>query len=271
MQNSFRKYRLIKFTLVCAVILSLSLFNGCIPQKETVYMQDLSKEKDYNNPYGELDGITNKYKLMPNDQLYVNVYTSNPKLSEYFNPGRNSNSNVNTQNISLFAYVIDDEMNIDFPFVGKINLSGCNKIEAKERISEALKPFLTDAQITVRLYNSTFLALGEFGRVGRIDMGKEQITIFEAVALAGDIKAIGKKKKVQIMRPTPEGAKIYTVDLTDRNIINSEQYYVYNNDVLYVRPMKARHFGIGETFSFGVVGTVLAFTLSVFAFSRAFK
>ena len=259
-----------RFYLPFAVII-LALINGCIPQKQTVYMQDLSHDKGYENLYGELEVIVDKYKLMPNDQLFVNVYTSNPKLSEYFNPGRMGSSGGNVQNLSLYAYIIDDEMNIDFPFVGKINLSGCTRKDAKERIYEALKPFLSDAQVTVRLYNSTFIALGEFGRVGAISMGKEQITIFEAVALAGDIKPIGKKKKVQIMRPTPEGAQIYYVDLTDRNIIDSEQYYIYCNDVIYVRPMKARAFGISETFSFGVIGSVLAFTLSIFAFSKAFN
>jgi len=234
-------------------------------------MQDLNRNKDYENPFGKLEDIVDKYKLMPNDQLFVNIYTSNPKLSEYFNPGRIGSSGSNTQNLSLYAYIIDDEMNIEVPFVGKVNLSGCTRVEARERINDALKPFLSDAQVTVRLYNSTFIALGEFGRVGRIDMGKEQITIFEAVALAGDIRPYGKKKQVQIMRPTPDGAQIFFVDLTDRNIIDSEQYYIYCNDVLYVRPMKARAFGISETFSFGVIGSVMAFTLSIFAFSRAFK
>ena len=266
-RNRKKSFNLCK--LINAVIL-LSLLNSCIPQKQTVYLQDLSQNAGYQNPYGEIDGITNKYKLRVNDQLYIHVFTSNPKLSEYFNIGRSSNTNVSNQNISLYSYVIDNEMNIDFPFVGKINLEGCTVTTAKEQIIKSLDTFLNDAQITIRLYNSSFVALGEFGRVGRIDMGKEQITIFEAVALAGDIKLTGKKKKVMVTRPTPEGSVSYFIDLTDRNILDSDKYYIYNNDILYVRPMKAKQWGFGETFSFGIIGSVLAFTISILALTKRF-
>jgi len=253
-------------------LLSVLFLNGCIPQKQTVYFQDLSQKRNYENKYGEIDGITNKYKLRPNDRLYIYVTTSNPKLSEYFNLGRTGTSNVSAQNLTLFSYIIDDEMNIDFPFVGKINLDDCTRYEAKEKIIAALIPFLSDAQVTVRLFDTSFIALGEFGKPGRIDMGKEQVTIFEAVALAGEIKPYGKKKKVHIIRPTPEGSISYIVDLTDRNLIDSEFYYIYSNDIIYVRPMKARMWGIGESFSLGVaggvIGSALALTMSIIALTK---
>jgi len=266
---NFRTFLLLCFrTFAFSCLAMILLLSSCIPQKQTVYLQNLSQKSGYENPYGELDGITNKYKLRPNDQLFIHVSTSNTRYSEYFNSGRNNSSNISTQNLLLFSYIIDDEMNIDFPFVGKINLSGCTITDAKERILKSLHYFLSDAQITIRLYNASFIALGEFGRTGRIEMGKEQITIFEAVALAGDIKFYGKKKKVMVTRPTPEGAISYFVDLTDRNILDSEQYYIYNNDLIYVRPMKARAWGIGETFSFGFLGSVLALTISILAITK---
>jgi len=250
---------------LCSIIL---LLNSCLPHREIVYLQDHSKKKDYTNPYGELQSITTIYKLRPNDRIYVNVTTSIPKFAEFFNQGYGSGLNISAQNLNLFTYLIDDNMNIDFPYVGIINLQGCTVEEAAEIIIESLLPFLNDAQVIVKLFNPSFIALGEFGRPGRIDMGKEQVSIYEAIALAGDIKPIGKKKLLQIVRPSQEGSIIYFVDVTDRNILDSEQYYIYPNDIIYIRPMKARMFGIGETFSLGVLGTVLSLTLSIFALSR---
>lgn len=250
-----------KYFTFKVLIINLLFITGCIPQKETVYFQDHTNRKNYDNPYGLPETITEKYILRPNDQLYINVSTSNPKLSEYFNPSRNTTSG-SQQSTMLYNYPIDDNMDIDFPFVGKINLAGCTRAAAKQKITEALEPFLTDAQVTVRLSGASFVALGEFGRVGRIDMGKEQVTIYEAVALAGDIKPYGKKRKVRIGRPTPEGTKFHFVDLTDKNLVDSEYYYIYNNDIIYVRPMKARAWGIGESFSFGVAGSLLAIYLT---------
>ena len=255
-------FKVLRYKKQIVIVVLALLINGCIPQRETVYFQDQSTGNNYKNPYGEQVVITEKYILKPNDQLFINVTTSNTKLSEYFNPNRSS-SGASQQSTMLYTYPIDDNMDIDFPFVGKINLKGCTRAQAKQKITDALLPFLSDAQLTVRIPGASFVALGEFGRVGRIDMGKEQITIYEAVAMAGDVKPSGKKRKVKIVRPTLEGSEFFYVDLTDKNLVDSDHFYVYNNDVIYVRPMKAKAWGIGETFPYGLVGSLLALFITV--------
>jgi len=256
-KSRFSLYKIVLF------LVAISYLTGCIPQKETVYLQDHSDEKDYENPFHKYKSITYKYFLLPNDYLYVHVRTPDPKLSEFFNQGSARNMGGNSANNKFFYYLIDDSMNIDFPYVGKINLDSCNIIMAKERVKEALKPFLKDADLIVKLASNSFTVLGEVGKPGVIDMKKEQITIFEAFALAGDIKSFGKKKKVKLVRQTPQGEVTYVIDITDKNIVNSEYYYIYPNDLLYVRPMKAKMWGIGESFSIGIITSILAIGITV--------
>ena len=244
-------------------LMAVYFLSGCIPQKETVYLQDHSDEKDYENPYKKYTSITDKYYLRPNDYLYVHVRTPDPKLSTFFNQSSSANMGGNNSNNKFFYYLIDDSMDIDFPYVGKINLAGCNIFMAKEKVKEALKPFLKDADLIVKLASNTFTVLGEVGSPGVIDMKKEQITIFEAFAMAGDIKSFGKKKKVKLVRQTKDGEVTYVIDLTDKNIVNSEYYYIYPNDLLYVRPMKAKMWGIGESFSIGIITSVLALAITI--------
>lgn len=245
----------------------LLFFSSCIPQKETVYLQNKENQKNYTDPYSELTSVTERYILRPNDQLYIQVNTSNPKISEFFNPSRSGGGN-NQQNQSLYTYPIDDNMNIDFPFVGKVDLSGCNLQEAKEKMETALEPFVSDAHVKMRLASNTFVILGEVGNPGRINMGKEQITIYEAVALAGDIRTFGKRSEIKIVRPQGDDYETFFVDITDNNIVGSDEYYIYPNDLIYVRPMKAKSFGIGETFSFGIVSSVLALYLTIRAITQ---
>jgi polysaccharide biosynthesis/export protein len=253
MRLSAKKKLLILNTLV---ILFIAAMPGCIPQKETVYLQDHSARKNYENPYGTLEVITEKYILRPNDGLYIQVKTANPQLSQYFSPGTTTGMGTTGQSASLFTYPIDDNHDIDFPFVGKINLKGCTRTEAKGRIAEALEPFLSDAQVTVRLANPYFIALGETGE-GRIDMGKEQVTIYEAIALSGGIKTFGKKRQVKIVRPMGNTSHTFYVDLTDKNLVDSDHYYIYPNDLIYIRPMRARTWGIGESFSYGILTSTI--------------
>lgn len=258
---SFRKGNAVLFFILINVI------SGCIPQKETVYLQNQEDEKNYENPYSELTTITERYVLRPNDLLYIQVNTSNPKLSEFFNPNRSGGSS-NQQSQSLYTYLVDDSMNIDFPFVGTINFEGCTLQQAKNKMEKVLIPFVSDAHVKMRLASNSFVILGEVGNPGRINMGKEQITIYEAIALAGDIRTFGNRKEIKIVRPDGDSYKTFLVDITDNNIVGSDEYYVYPNDLIYVRPMKAKSFGIGETFSFGIISTVLALYLTIQAISR---
>ncbi len=245
--------------LTLSIILTLS---GCIPQKEIVLLQDYSSEKDYENPYAPNTNITDKYFLQPNDYLFIDVSTPQPELSEFFNQSKTNRSN-NQRNENFFYYQIDDSMNIDFPYVGKINFEGCNVKMGKAKVQEALEPFLKKYSLTFKLASNTFTALGEFRKQGVIVMQKEQITIFEAVAMAGGVTPFGKQRQLKLTRQLPDGPVTYTINLTDKNIINSEFYYIYPNDLLYVRPMKAKQLGIGESFSIGIITTLLALYLTV--------
>lgn len=244
-------------------IVIVLFFSSCIPHRETLYLQDKESEMKFN----ELTEITGKYTLQPNDYLFIQVSTFDPKISEFFNPTRGNNTQAGTNN--MFMYMIDDDMNIDFPYAGKINLSGCNLASAKEKIKEDLKPYLKDANLIVRLGTNNFTILGEVKNPGQKSMSRDQITIFEAIGLAGDLTPFGKKRDVKIVRPLTNGkSKTFTVDITDQKIVGSEYYYIYPNDFIYVRPMRAKQWGVGESFSIGIISSFLALGLTFMALTR---
>ena len=246
-------------------VLLMLIAASCIPQKETLYLQD--KEPDME--FGQLDQITGKYFLQPNDYLYIRVSTFDPKISEFFNTQQGRISSSQMGNNTMMLYMIDDDMNIDFPYAGKINLEGCNLPMAKEKIKKGLEPFVKDASFVVQMGTKSYVILGEVRSPGEKMMKKDQMTIFEAIGAAGDLTVFGKKREVKIVRPQPDGTtKTFEVDITDHRIIGSEYYYIYPNDLIYVRPMRAKQFGIGESFSLGVISSLLAFTLTILTLSK---
>jgi polysaccharide biosynthesis/export protein len=260
----------ISFKPIWYYVVAIALLASCIPQKELMYLQDkVEKDKNYVNPYDTTQQITGLYYLKPNDYIRIEVNSLDPKVSEFFNlSSTNSASGMLQNNIAFVSYLIDDQMNIDFPYAGKINLRGCNIPLAKQRIEQALKPYLTDMSLKVNLAYSTFTILGEVRSPGVKNMSKEQITIFEALALSGDLTIYAKRKKVKLMRQTAKGPQIYVFDVTDKNIINSEYYYIYPNDFIYIKPMKAKIFGIGESFTFGIITTAVATYLTISALAK---
>jgi len=220
---------------------------SCIPQRSIIYFQDHAERRHYTNPFAPVEAVTERYILQPNDHLLIRVSSSNPKLTEIFHQGESGQGNIGLNHSPLSQFPIDDNHEIDFPFVGKINLKGATRSQATEIIRQAIEPFVANVQVTVRLANPSFIILGEINSPGRVAMGKEQVHIFEAIALAGDISTFGKRRAVKVLRPTPSGTISFNVDLTDRNIVDSEKYFIYPNDIIYVRPMRAKVFGIGET------------------------
>ncbi len=92
-----------------------------------------------------------------------------------------------------------------------------------------------------------FTVLGEVGGAGTKTLFQDKVNIIEALANSGDIKSTGNRKDVLIIRQYPQGQKIHHIDLTDLAAIKSPYYYVQPNDMIYVRPLKRKFIGIGET------------------------
>jgi polysaccharide export outer membrane protein len=91
-------------------------------------------------------------------------------------------------------------------------------------------------------------------------MPKEKLTIFEALAMAGDIGDFGDRSKVRIIREIEGDTKVKMFDVRSEDIINSEYYYVEPNDVIYIQRIKGQSFGINSvTTTISVVATSLAF------------
>lgn len=245
------------------VILML-LVVSCIPQKKLLYLQDKESVMEFK----QSEVVTGKYILQSNDYLFIQVSTFDPKISEFFNASQGGGSTQSTQN-NMLMYMIDDDMNIDFPYAGKINLKDCNLEGAKLKIKEGLKPYLKDVNLIVRLGSNTFTILGEVRSAGLHNMAKDQITIFEAIGIAGDLTAYGKKEDIKIVRPQADGTyETFIVDVTDHRIVGSDKYFIYPNDLIYVRPIRAKQLGIGESFSLGIFSSLLALALTVVTFTR---
>jgi len=107
--------------------------------------------------------------------------------------------------------------------------------------------------------------LGEVSRPGKYVSTNERLTIFEGLALAGDMTIYGKRDNVKVLRESADGSKTFVnVNLNDKNIIHSPAYYLEQNDVVYVEPNKARSrsANIGTAETLGVSATSILISLT---------
>ena len=90
--------------------------------------------------------------------------------------------------------------------------------------------------------NFEFTILGEINHPGKYPVYKDGLTIYNAIAMAGDINDYGNLTKVKIIRSNKNKKQIYRLDLTDANILTSDFYYLRNNDLIYIQPLKYKGF-----------------------------
>ena len=220
-------------------LLCFLLLQACIPMRKVVYMK--------NNPIIEKEITTTPpvHHLEIGDVLFVRVLSSNDKSYEFFNVETNTNSSGNNTSMAslyLNGSTINSLGMIEIPVIGKIFLLGKNLEEAKISVQKVVDEYLQDAIVIVKLANFQVTILGEVNKPGTFPVFKENVTIFEALALAGDLSDYANRQKIKIVRTHNNKKKIYTIDLTNQQLLLSDFYYLRNDDMIYVEPLKYRTF-----------------------------
>jgi len=75
---------------------------------------------------------------------------------------------------------------------------------------------------------------------GTFILEDEKISLAEALGYAGDLTIHGRRDNILLVREN-NGKKQYAqFDLTSIEVLNSQNYYLAQDDVLYISPNKAR-------------------------------
>jgi polysaccharide export outer membrane protein len=173
--------------------------------------------------------------------LSIIVSADQPEATLPFNmPQIQGNYQINENQDGIKTYLIDAEGYIDFPVVGKIKLGGLTRNEAINKLTNAIKDYITNPQINLRILNYKISVLGEVVRPGNFKISGERITLLEAISMAGDLTIYGNRGNILVIREL-NGTKTYTrIDITKADFINSPFYYLTQNDVIVIEPNKTK-------------------------------
>ena len=225
-------------TLRILLILTV-IIQSCTPLEKITYL---------NNPKlgeWEITPLPPKHLLEIGDVLIVKVISRNQESNNLFNIETNTNSNnskLTEANLYLNGFTINQEGFIDIPNVGLTYVLNQTIEEAKETILNKAKEYLINPFVLVKLANFEVTILGEVNLPGRYPVFKEGITIYEALAMAGDVNNYGNLQEVKIIRSNKNKKEIFYLDLTDSKILSSEFYYLRNNDLIYIQPLEFKGF-----------------------------
>lgn len=183
-------------------------------------------------------------RIQPEDLLRIQVYSFDPLAAEPFNIESESVAQLRMQGgaqIELFmGYFVDQDGYIDFPVLGRLSVVGKTLEEAKADILLRLSEYLTDPVVNIRYLNFKVTVLGEVTVPGTIRLNNKRVTILEAIGMAGDLTDYANRTNILVIREM-EGVRTYErLSLQDNAIFASPYFYLQQNDVIYVEPIKAR-------------------------------
>ncbi len=258
--------------IVFLVMLAFALAS-CVTARKVNYMQEPDR---YIPHYADTLSFED-YKLRIGDRLYVYVYSLDEKVTAMYNSGGTGGSirqqmmqGGTSGSYDLYTYLIDDEGNIDFPTIGKIYVRGLTTREVKLKLENELSTLLKEipgystVSVEVNIVNRSFSVIG--AQSGRYMINKEKMTIFEALAMIGDLGEFNSRKEIKLIREIEGVTTIKTFDVRSEDIVNSEFYYIEPNDIIYIRQIPGYSFGINSASTvLGVTATTISFGVFIYS------
>ncbi|SHN07048.1 polysaccharide export outer membrane protein [Cyclobacterium lianum] len=265
--------KILKFLLFAASVVSLTA--SCISNERIIYLQETDESIPLYTEGELVPNSTEEYYLQYNDVVDINIKTTSPELNEIFGIAGDESVRMNmaqgAQNggdiFFINGYTVDENGQVELPLLGEIDLLGLTTKQAQSKIESQLRAYVNEEDffVRVRLGGVRFSALGEFNRSGNFTILQNRISIFQAIAHAGDMTTTAKRNEVVLIRQYPEGTKSFRINLNDKRIVESEFYFIRPNDLLYAEPMKIRELGTGVNFvqTFQLAVTTLSAVLLV--------
>jgi polysaccharide export outer membrane protein len=261
-KNSFIHFK----SLFLIALISLFLAS-CVPQKKIIYMQ-VKNEQDTMSSFKNQRKID--YRIQPGDNLYIRVVSMDEKTNLFLNSmggGQYSQNISNDASVYLNSYMVSTKGTIQFPLTGDIYVKNLTVAQVKDAIQKKLEQYLKESVVIVKLVNFNITLLGEVKRPGQYKIYQNNINLFEAVSMAGDLSDFAKRSDVTIIRQSKEGSRVYHVDMTKKDVLSSPYFYLKPNDIVYVPPLKGKQFSFA-TFPYGVVFSALSTALLLISFFK---
>ncbi len=244
---------------VAIILFIVSILASCVTNKDLTYLQYKGTPPD------TVKSVTPAtYRVQPYDNLFIRVVTPDPRWSEMFNtlPTTAYSVTVTEQSADLISYPVDSSGAILLPYAGRIQVAGKTLQTITADVEAALKAYITDAAVSVKLINNYVSLIGEVRNPGRYPIYKDRLNIFQALAMGSDLSDYSNRQQIQIIRQTAGGNVVKEFTLTDRSILSSEFFYVMPNDVIYAKPIKGKFFQM-NAFPYGVIiSTITLFVLT---------
>jgi polysaccharide export outer membrane protein len=208
-----------------------TVLSSCSINKNIMFQTDT--EYEFKKP--DLDSTNKEYKLAPFDYITISLFTGDgAMILEYTTSGIERQPNYG--GFDLF-YILDKDGEVDLPVLGKTKLAGMSIPDAQKFLESKFINY-NDPFCLVRVLNRRVMVFTGEGSVGAVvPLANQNISVLEAIALAGGIRERGNASKVKLIRGKNGANEVYRLNLSTIEGVESAKMIVQAGDIIYVEPV----------------------------------
>ncbi len=216
----------------------LFLLSGCAGNKDYALMQTQAAETQTTT----VTDRSMEYRILPQDRLEISLYKDPAQGSEGA-----SSSNELGQSMNEKGILVNTSGHISLPLIGKVKVAGLSQTQAADRLTAQYSKYLNTPTAYVEVLNKRLFVLGEVNKPGVVNIDKEKMTLFEALAFAGDLTDSAVRTEIVILSNSPsKGMQMREVDLTNFDTMRYSSLMLRPNDIVYVKPNDWKAFRVAS-------------------------
>ncbi len=225
----------------------LFIFNGCTSKSEYRLMQT---DKNAPEETIKVSDRSIEYRILPQDRLEIALY-KDPQQGATVTGALGQSMSPNGLLVNTAGYV-------PLPLIGKVKVAGLTQTQAADHITQQYKKYLNTPSVYVEVLNKRIFVLGEVKSPGVVKIDKEKMTLFEALANAGDFTDSAVKNDIIILSNSKtKGMQMRRVDLTNFDTMNYASLMLRPNDIVYVQPNGWKEFKVASSDYLSILDPIL--------------
>ena len=255
--------------------LALIIFSACVPNRKLVFYQkdDLKHRKDIPRDTVLRKHTMNiqEYRIQPLDLLSINFETLTDESDAFdflskLSPQTRSGASITSS--ASNGILVNREGDIEYAVLGRIHLAGLTPFQAEDTLKAVASKYMPNVIVRVRMLNFRFTVLGEVKGEKTVVSFNTRLTMSEAIGLAGGLSEMADRSLVKVIRQRDATTEVYYINLLEEEFLESPHYYVQQNDVIIVPPLKQRTFRQYFTSNLAILTTAISFGLLIVTLTR---
>ena len=233
------------FGQVCFLVFIAFLLSSCVGNKKLVLLQNKELSRSFKK--FEPSSHTNQKQL---DTIrvgdYVFIRISKIAIGDDMIGVMPLERSVQAQSNHPYkdSYLVDMDGNVEIAGLEVVHLVGLNAFDAKSKIEELATATFSQIAVEFLVISHFVTVMGEVARPGKVYMYDQSNSVLDVFAAVGGLNEFADVEHIKVIRSNNLGQnpEVFHFDLTDVELLDSQDFYPRAGDIIVVSPLARKAF-----------------------------